>query len=173
MYVSAFIKQFVLNALSKMRFLQIQCMTNCFQPQRQYYKLRQHINVLFRLLSMCNNMNQNCLTVISGCNNLPILKLCPYPYYFMGREEGAKVTLLFLSSPSLSQWVSVCFALSLRLLDALMLYSVAYLQTGMLMILALQRCSPPPTPTPIQPQPRPCSSTQRAIKTQGGLVLCA
>lgn len=77
MYVSTFIKQFVLNALSKMRFIQIQCMTNCFQPQRQNYKLRQHINVLFRLLSMCNNINQNCLTVISGCSNLPILKLCP------------------------------------------------------------------------------------------------
>lgn len=102
MYVSTSIKQFVLNALelSKMRFPQIQRMTNCFQLQRQYYKLRQHINVLFRLLSMCNNMNQNCLTVISGCNNLPILKLCPHPYYFYG---GAKVTLLFLYSPPLSQ----------------------------------------------------------------------
>lgn len=119
-----------------MRFLQIQRMTNCFQPQRQNYKLRQHINVLFRLLSVCHNMKQNCLTVISGCNNLPIPKLCPHPYYFTG---GGQMWLLFLYSASLSQRVSVCFAL----LDALMLYSVAYLQTGMLMIAALQRCFPP------------------------------
>lgn len=47
-----------------MRFLQIQRMTNCFQLQSQTYKLRQRVNVLFRLLSMCNNMHQNCLTVI-------------------------------------------------------------------------------------------------------------
>lgn len=148
----------MLNALSKMRFLQIQCMTNCFQPQRQNYKLRQHINVLFRLLSMCNNMNQNCLTVISGCNNLPILKLCPHPYYFtegVGGGRGQKWLSFFLYSPSLSQRVSVCFALSLRLLDALMLYSMAYLQTGMLMILALQRCPPTPTTTRHHPHPTP------------------
>lgn len=149
-----------------MRFLQIQCMTNCFEPQRQYYKLRQHINVLFRLLGVCNNMDQNCLTVISGCSNLPILKLCPYP---RRRRKMGGVFEDFLFSfilHSLSQRVPVCFALSLPLLDVLMLYSVAYLQTGMLMILALQRCFPPASAPA-------CSSAQRAIKTQGGLVLCA
>lgn len=129
-----------------MRFLQIQRMTNCFQPQRQNYKLRQHINVLFRLLSMCNNINQNCLTDISGCSNLPILKLCP-PCYFTG---GAKVTLFFLYS-----------ALSLRLLDALVLYGMAYLQTGMLMILALQRCFPPSTSLGLLPYTKGNKDTRR------------
>lgn len=58
------------------------------------------------------------------------------------------MTLLSLYSLSLSRCVSFCFALSLRLLDALLLYSVAYLQTGMLMIVALQQCHPPPHPGP-------------------------
>lgn len=81
-----------------MRFLQIHCMTNCFQPQRQYYKLRQHINVLFRLLTMCNNMNQNCLTVIFfGCNNLPIPKLCPPPLLFLqGGKRDSPVSFFLL-----------------------------------------------------------------------------
>ena len=103
-----------------MAFLQIQCMTNYFQPQRQYYKLRQHINVLFRLLSMCNNMNQNCLTVISGCNNLPILKLCPHPYYFTGGGGCKSDSPVSLFSLSVSVSISLfCSQLaSIRCLNA-------------------------------------------------------
>lgn len=137
---------------------------NYFQPKRQFCKLRQHINVLFRLLSMCNNINQNCLTVISGCNNLPILKLCPHPFYFTG-GVGASDSPVSLFSLSVSVSISL-FCSQLASIRCLMLYSVAYLQTGILMILALQRCFPQ-VPAPA------CSSTQRAIKTQGGLVLCA
>lgn len=103
MYVSTFIKQFMLNASSKMRFLQIQRMTNCFQPQRQNYKLRPYVNVLFRLLSMCNNINQNCLTVISGCSNLPFLKLCPHPCYF---KRGYQWLSFFCVSLSISLFCS-------------------------------------------------------------------
>lgn len=118
-YVSTFIKQFVLNALelSKMRFLQIQCMTNCFQPQRQYYKLRQHINVLFRLLSMCNHMNHNCLTAISGCNNLPSLKLCPHRCYFKGGKSDSPFSL-FLFSVSVSIYLFCSLLSSIRCLNA-------------------------------------------------------
>lgn len=104
-----------------MRFLQIQCMTNCFEPQRQYYKLRQHINVLFRLLGVCNNMDQNCLTVISGCSNLPILKLCPYPRRRRKMGGVFEDSLFFLYSPlSVSESTSLfCSQLaSIRCLNA-------------------------------------------------------
>lgn len=123
--------------------------------------------MLFRLLSMYNNTNHNCLTVISSLNNLPILKLCPHPCYF---TRGAKVTLLFLYSPPLSRWVSVCSSLILPLLDALILYSAAYLQTGMLMILALQRCSPPP-PSPY-PSPGLLLYTEGNKDTRRISVVC-
>lgn len=171
MYVSISIKQFVLSALVllKMRILQIQRMTNCFKLQRQYYKLRQHINVLFKLLSMCNNMNQNCLTVIFGCNNLPILKWCPHSYYFTGGEGGVQklLSFLFILPLCLREYLSVCSQLaSNRCLNAV--------QRG----LSSNRNADDTGPAAVHPPPPPapalaCSSTQRAIKTQGGLVLCA
>lgn len=166
MYVSTFIKQFVLNASLKMRFLQIQRMTNCFQPQRQNYKLRQYINVLFRLLSMCNNINQNCLTVISGCSNLPILKLCPHPCYFKEGGGGKSDSPFSLYCLCVSVSISLfCSQLaSIRCLNAV--------QRGLSSNRNADDTGPAAVLSPPAPAPA-CSSTQRAIKTQGGLVLCA
>lgn len=86
-----------------MRFLQIQRMTNCFQLQSQTYKLRQRVNVLFRLLSMCNNMHQNCLTVIFSI-------ICLSSNYAPTRTtlQGGGATLLF---PLFSLPVSVSISL--------------------------------------------------------------
>lgn len=64
--------------------------------------------------------------------------------------RGGKSDSLFLYS-----------ALSLRLLDALVLYGMAYLQTGMLMILALQRCFPPSTSLGLLPYTEGNKDTRR------------
>lgn len=127
----------------------IQCMTNGFQPQRQYYKLRQHINVLFRLLRTCSNINQNCLTVISGCNNLPILKLCPDPHYFRGRCKSDSSFSLF----SLS--VSVCIILFCSQLASIR--CLIAVQCGLSSNRNADDSGPAavPPPTPPRPQPRP------------------
>lgn len=81
-------------------------------------------------------------------------------------------------SSSLSETLDRLFPYSSTLWDTFMLYNVAYPQIRMLIILALQlcpyhhhhHCHHPPLPC--TPPALACSSMQRAIKTQGGLVLC-
>lgn len=79
---------------------------------------------------MCNNIGQNCLIVISGCNDLPSL----LPQQKRRRKRGWRLfeDPLFFFLLLLRFWVSVDFALSWPALDVLMLYTVAYLQTGAL-----------------------------------------
>lgn len=72
-------------------------------------------------------------------------------YLCWGLQSGVSVFFSYRLCLSES---SIYLALSLPPLDALMLYSVAYLQTGTLMILALQRHTPSP-PRPPTPAPAP------------------
>lgn len=161
-------KQFVLNALelAKIRFLQIPRVTNCFQLQRQTYKLRQHVNVLFRLLSMCNNMNQNCLTVIFLVAIICLsLNYAPVCAILRGGKSDSPFSLFSLSvSVSISVFCSQLAPI--RCLNAV--------QRGLSSNRNADDTGPAAVPPPPAPAPAPaCSSTQRAIKTQGGLMLCS
>lgn len=93
---------------------------------------------------------------------------------------GAKVSVLFLSSPSLSQRVVDLFGsqlASIRCLNAVQRCLSSNRNADDTCPAAA--CPPPPPHTHTDTRAPPsasalaCSSTQRAIKTQGGLVLCA